>query len=162
VGQYGILVTTLEPHQARALAGELPRGLSERRAEVLAQARAYDKRGGAIEIENKQDKTGLGIGKRQKKRMAAARMVAALNALAHNVLVWARGWLSETAPELMKLGLLRWVRDLLNISGEVELQRNGQVRRVQLNGRAPRAKLLAEAFNAVFKRAGIRVRVSVE
>lgn len=87
---YGINVTTLLPHQVRAVAGHLPQGLAPRRAELLAYAYAYDRRGGTMEIENKQDKRGLGIGKRQKKRMAAAQMVTSLNALAHNVLMWAR------------------------------------------------------------------------
>ena len=159
---YGILVATIEPGQARRLAGELPKGLSAARREALSYARAYDKRGGAIEIENKQDKTGLGIVKRQKRRMAAARMVVALDALVHNVLVWARGWLAKTAPELGALGLLRWVRDVLHISGEVELYKNGRVRRVRLNARAPRARALAEAFAAEYKRAGLRIGVSAE
>jgi hypothetical protein len=94
--------------------------------------------------------------------MAAARMVVAIDALAHNVLVWARGWLAKTAPELTGLGLLRWIRDLLHISGEVELYKNGKVRRIELNARMPRARQLAEAFNAEYKRAGLRVRVSAE
>jgi hypothetical protein len=158
--QYGVDLSTLLPHQARALAGALPEGLSERRAEALSYAYAYDKRGGTIEIENKQDSQGLGIRRRQKKRMAAAQMVTSLNALAHNVLMWARGWLSQTAPELAKIGLLGWVRDLLAISGEVEMTRAGAVRRIRLNARAPRARLLVDAFNAVFKRAGIKARVS--
>ena len=38
----------------------------------------------------------------------------------------------------------------------------GEVRRVRLNGRAPKARLLAEAFNAVYKRVGLQVRVSAE
>jgi hypothetical protein len=159
---YGIDVTTIEPGEARRLSGALETGLSARRREALAYARAYDKRAGAIEIENKQDKQGLGITKRQKRKMAAARMVVALDALVHNVLVWARGWLATAAPELSKLGLLRWVRDVLHISGEVELYKNGRVRRVRLTARAPRARALAEAFAAVYKRAGLRVGVSAE
>jgi hypothetical protein len=159
---YGIVVTTIEAAEARRIAGALPNGLSAARREALSYARAYDKRAGAIEIENKQDKMGLGIVKRQKRKLAAARMVTALDALAHNVLVWARRWLSATATELGKLGLLRWIRDVLHISGEVELYKNGEVRRVRLNGRAPKARLLAEAFNAVYKRVGLQVRVSAE
>ena len=87
-------------------------------------------------------------------------MVVALDALVHNVLVWARGWLAKTAPELEKLGLKRWVRDVLHVSGEVELYKNGKVRQVRLNARAPRARALAEAFAAVYKRAGLRIGVS--
>ena len=159
---YGILVATIEPGQARRLAGALPTGLSASRRDALSYARAYDKRAGAIEIENKQDKSGLGITKRQKRRLAAARMVVAIDALVHNVLVWARGWVAKTAPELAKLGLLRWIRDVLHISGEVELYKNGKVRRIELNARMPRARRLAEALNAEFKRAGLRIGVSAE
>lgn len=105
---------------------------------------------------------GLGIVKRQKRRMAAARMVVAIDALVHNVLVWARGWLAKAAPELGKLGLLRWIRDVLHISGEVELYKNGNVRRIVLNARMPRAGQLAEAMAAEYKRVGLRIGVSAE
>jgi hypothetical protein len=159
---YGINVTTLLPHQARVVAGPLPHALSPQRAELLAYAYAYDRRGGTIEIENKQDKQGLGIKKRQKKRMAAAQMVTSLNALAHNVLMWARRWLSRTAPELARIGLLRFVRDLLRISGEVEIGKGGEVAVVRLNALAPRARVLAGAFDEVFRRAGIDTLVSAE
>ena len=156
------LITTLEPHQARAITSGLPAEVSGRRSELLAYAYAYDQRGGAIEIEIKQDKSGLGIRRRQKKRFAAQQMVVALNALAHNVLVWARRWLAKTAPELARLGLLRWVRDLLAISGQVELTRAGRLKRVRLNARAPRARELAAAFQELFKRDGLRARVIAE
>lgn len=74
----------LEAHQAKAIAGELPKNLSEKRAFALAVAYAYDKRGGTIEIENKQDKSGLGIQRRQKKRANAQHVLTTLNAMAHN------------------------------------------------------------------------------
>jgi hypothetical protein len=77
--RYSVDVTTLLPHQSRAVAGELPEGLSRERAEALAVAYAYDKRAGAIEIANKQDKSGLGIAKRQKKRANAQDMLTMLN-----------------------------------------------------------------------------------
>lgn len=157
---YGITVTTMLPHQARAIAGPLPKGMSERRAELLAYAYAYDRRGGAIEIENKQDKQGLGIRRRQKKRLAAARMVTALNALAHNVLIWSRRWLSAEAPELGRLGLLRLVRDVLSVSGRLEFDEAGRLLGVRLNAAAPSAKRLAAAFATVLARDGVRVEVS--
>jgi hypothetical protein len=157
---YGVNVTTLLPHQARAAAGALPKGLSSRREELVAYARAYDLRGGAIEIENKQDKQGLGIRRRQKKRFAAARMVTALNALAHNVLIWSRRWLSAEAPELGRLGLLRLVRDVLSVSGRLEFDEAGRLLCVRLNAAAPSATRLAAAFAAVLSRDGVKVEVS--
>jgi hypothetical protein len=160
--RYGAMITTLAPYQARAiaeLARTVPTGLSRKREELLVSAWAYDLRAGAIEIENKQDKQGLGIRKRQKKRLAAAQMVTSLNALAHTVLIWSRRWLAQSAPELERLGLLRMVRDLLSICGRVELTAKGEVKRVRLNAKAPRARLLAAAFNEAFKRDGIHARV---
>ncbi len=110
--RFGVLVTSVLPHQARHIAGRAPDGLSRARGEMDAVAHACALRTGAIEIENKQDKSGLGIRRRQKKRMAAAEMLVCLNALAHNALVWAGWWLAQQAPELARLGLLRIVRDL--------------------------------------------------
>jgi hypothetical protein len=161
----GVMITTLAPSQARAIAElsrPVPTHLARRREELIVSAWAYDLRAGAIEIENKQDKQGLGIRRRQKKRLAAAQMVTYLNALAHNVLIWSRHWLAEHAPGVARFGLLRLVRDLLAISGCVELTKQGELKRVRLNGRAPRAQLLAAAFNEAFKRDGIRARVSAE
>lgn len=157
-----VLITTLLPQQARAIAAGVPAEATGRRGELLAYVYAYDQRGGAIEIEIKQDKSGLGIRKRQKKRFAAQQIVVALNALAHNVLVWARRWLAATAPELGRVGLLRWVRDLLAISGHVEFARSGRLRRVRLNARAPRSRVLGAAFQELFKREHLGVRVSAE
>jgi hypothetical protein len=160
--RFGVLITTLLEHQARHIAGAAPDGLSRVRSEMDAVAHAYDLRAGAIEIENKQDKMGLGIRRRQKRRMAAAELLVCLNALAHNALVWARRWLARQAPEFGRLGLLRMVRDLLAIRGVVELSGDGRVTCVRLCGRTPRAKLLAEALEVLHKRDGIVVRVSAE
>ena len=97
-----------------------------------------------------------------KKRMAGAQLVVALNALAHNALVWIRRWLARLAPELARLGWLRLVRDLLAISGRVAVSGTGRISSVWLNGRSPRARRLAAALEALYKRDGIRMRVSAE
>jgi hypothetical protein len=52
------------------------------------------------------------------------------------------------------------VRDLLRISGEVELTKGGDVRTVRLNAQAPRAKKVAAAFDEDFRHMGIETRVS--
>ena len=76
--------------------------------------------------------------KRRKKRGAAQAMVTLLNQLAHNVLVWARRWLSALAPKLSRYGVLRMVRDLLHVSGIVEMnKRRTSVKRIVLNRAAP-------------------------
>jgi hypothetical protein len=60
---------------------------------VLAYVSLYDQRGGGVETAFKEDKQGLGITKRSKKRFAAQQVVALLGALAHNVLTWAKRWM---------------------------------------------------------------------
>jgi hypothetical protein len=50
----------------------------------------YDQRGGAMEIEIKEDKQGVGMTKKSKKRFEAQQMVMLLNSLAHNLIIWAR------------------------------------------------------------------------
>jgi hypothetical protein len=68
---------------------------------------------------NKEDKHGLGSLRRNKKRFEAQQMMVLLEALAHNLLVWVRGWLADACPRLARWGLLRWIRDAIHISGVV-------------------------------------------
>ncbi len=44
-------------------------------------------------------------------------MVVLLEALAHNILVGARDGLAALCPRIAKWGLLRWVRDVIHVSG---------------------------------------------
>jgi hypothetical protein len=160
VWRYNVEVTTLLPHQAKAIAGQIPRGLSAERAFALAVAYAYDKRGGAIECENKQDKSGLGIQRRQKKRANAQHVLTALNALAHNALVWCRGWMAKREPKLERVGFVRMLRDLLAVSGRVGLDHAGHIVSIELNAAAPLASELAAALEHLLARDGIHVGVS--
>jgi hypothetical protein len=117
--------------------------------ELVSQAYAqfYDGRGGAVEFEIKEDKQGFGLSKRRKKRGAAQEMIVLLNTLAHNVLVWARHWLSAENPKLAHYGILRFVRDLLQVSGMVELDhKSKRVVRVVLNKAAPFAHIFVKAL----------------
>jgi hypothetical protein len=155
----GAIISTVRPHEAANLAAVQP---EERRAdglEALTYAWAYDARAGGIEIEIKEDKQGLGIEGRQKKRFAAAEMVVLLNQLAHNVLVWARRWMEPYVPGLERVGLLRLVRDVLHISGAVDFDPERQMVRVVLNKAAPRARELAAALTAQLMAQHIDVRV---
>jgi hypothetical protein len=88
-------------------------------AVALAYAHFYDQRGGGIETEFKEDKQGLGLSSRNKKSFYGQAMLVQLASLAHNVLIWARSWLSEGAPQVVEYGLKRLVRDLLSISGVI-------------------------------------------
>ncbi|HST20597.1 MAG TPA: transposase [Blastocatellia bacterium] len=135
---YAMLISTLEPDEVMRLLNKESADMKEGQMVAAAYAQLYDKRGGAIEIEIKEDKQGCGLGKRQKKRGAAQQMVVMLNALAHNVLVWAREWMSEQAPKLKRYGTLRLVRDVLSVSGRLELnKKTGAIKRIVLNRAAP-------------------------
>ena len=80
----------------------------------------YDARAG-IEADLKSDKQGLGLSRLRKRKLAAQRMLVLLSALAHNVLLWARRWLTPVAPRLAGLGIVRLVREVWAIPGRVKL-----------------------------------------
>ncbi len=86
-----------------------------------------------METSFKEDKQGLGLTKRQKKRWEAQQVVNYLSTLAHNVLVWARTWVSSTVPHLRRYGLKRLVRDVWGIYGRVELDEHGHIQAIVLN-----------------------------
>ena len=76
-------------------------------------------------------------------------MPAPLSALAHNVLVWARSWLAPHSPRQGRLGVARWVRDVLGVSGIVEFDATGAVQRIWLNAAHPLARDLVRALTAL-------------
>ncbi len=51
--------------------------------------------------------------------LLVTRMQVLLGSLAHNVVVWARQWL--TSPHIQRYGILRLVRDVFHISGLLRL-----------------------------------------
>ena len=100
---------------------------------ALAYVDLYDQRGGGVETSFKEDKQGLGITKRSKKRFPAQQVVVTLGALAHNVLVWAKHWLHDPLPGIAQFGVKRLVRDIFGIGGLVTLNAQGQVISIVLN-----------------------------
>jgi hypothetical protein len=102
-----------------------------------------------VEIEIKEDKQGFGMAKRQKRKADAQDMLVLLNQLAHNVLVWARSWLCEESPQLIRYGVLRFVRDLLSISGLIEMDQRNRVKRIVLNRGASFARGLLSALRTL-------------
>jgi hypothetical protein len=77
-------------------------------------------------------------------------MLVLLNQLAHNVLLWARNWLTEVSPKLARFGILRLVRDLMSVSGMIESdQRNSSITRIVLNRAAPLASGFLNALRAL-------------
>jgi hypothetical protein len=140
---YDLLISTLTPDEVLRLLGRPAREAHEPESVALAYAQLYDQRAGAIEIEIREDKQGVGINRRRKKRAAAQAMLTLLGTLAHNVLVRAREWLGTGAPRLKQYGLVRLLRDVLCVSGFVETDGQGKMMGVVLNRGSTLARLLA-------------------
>ena len=134
-GQWGIgvLLAPADPSVILEVTAELPPEQPADVATLLRYVYAYDQRGGGIETANKEDKHGLGIGKRHKKRFEAQQVVGQLARLAHNLVVWARRWLAPEAPAVRKLGIKRLVRDVFHVNGLVERDPTGRICRIILN-----------------------------
>jgi hypothetical protein len=135
-----VILSTLSARDVLILTSQLPDRESDAQAVLLAYVYFYDQRGGGVEIEIKEDKQGFCMPKRNKKRFAAQQMVCQLEVLAHNLLVWARHWLSPFCPKIAKFGMLRMVRDVLHITGIVTLDEQRNITKIILNSADPFAK----------------------
>ncbi len=162
-GQWGVgvVICTLPPTEALALAGQDPSHdaplATDARAIALAYVALYDQRGGGVETTFKEDKQGLGLTKRSKKRFAAQQVLVALGSLAHNVLVWAKRWLHANLPGIARFGVKRLVRDVFGIGGRVELDADGHVTRIVLNQANRTARWLLTALQALVSSADVAV-----
>jgi hypothetical protein len=143
--QYAVLLFAgLDRQDILTLMGE---PLCSDEATILrASAHFYDQRGGGIETSFGEDKGGLGITKRNKKRFEAQRLLMLLGTLAHNLLIWSRRWLCQTSPELasrlQQYGIKRMVRDLYHISGILSFDQRGRLRVIALQSASSLAKLM--------------------
>src|SRR5215207_6413095 len=153
---HALLISTLEPGDVLRLLGEPPEKGADGQAVMSAYARLYDGRGGGVEIDIKESKQGLGVTKRRKKSFTGQQMVALLGQLAHNVVVWAKRWLSGDAPKLKRYGVHRIVRDVLAVSGFVELGRSGTIKRVVLNSASAFGRACAKAIRMLVEAEHVR------
>jgi hypothetical protein len=110
----------------------------------------YDGRAG-MEADLKGDKQGLGLATIRKHRLPAQKMVILLMQLAHNVLLWARQWLSQAAPRLEEYGIVRLIGQVWAIPGRVKLTGKG-LARVRLRQEHPRAREVCRAFRPLLLR----------
>ncbi len=159
-GQWGVgaLISTLAPRDVILLTRQPIDRVDDPIAVLLAYVSFYDQRGGGVETSFKDDKQGLGLTKRTKKRFAAQQMVLALGTLAHNVLVWARAWLVPHVPALAHYGLRRLIRDVFHMSGVLLFDpTTGQVQGLVLNAAAPLAAGLATALRVLLAPAHVAV-----
>ena len=104
----------------------------------------YDGRAG-IEADLKGDKHGLGLATIRKHRLPAQKMVILLMQLAHNVLLWARQWLSEAAPRLREYGVIRLIQQVWAIPGRLKLT-DHQIRCIRLRPAHPRTRDVCRGF----------------
>lgn len=150
-GQWGIgvLISTLSPEEVILLTGQPIDRVNDPNAILLAYVYFYDQRGGGVETLLKEDKQGLGITKRNKKRFEAQQMLVQLNALAHNVIVWTRTWLAPHCPKLTGLGIKRMVRDVFHVVGHIVFDHTGRLCQFILNQADPLASGLAVALQAL-------------
>ncbi len=138
-GQWGIgvLISTIPEADIGLLARMPAKQWQDPLAVLLAYVYFYDLRGGGVETETKEDKQGLGIAKRNKKRFAAQQMIVQLNVLAHNLIVWSRRWLAQTWDKVENLGIWRMVRDVFHVPGLVYLSDDGSIERITLHKADP-------------------------
>lgn len=158
-GQWGIgvLISTIEASTIVTVTDLSPCEWVHPDAALLAYVYFYDGRGGGVETTLKGDKQGLGMTKRTKKRFEAQQMLTLLGSLAHNLIVWARGWLRSEQPRLRRYGIKRMVRDVLQISGRLVVDGVGHLVRIILNQAAPLAPGLVAALARLLAPAHIAV-----
>jgi hypothetical protein len=155
--EYAVVIATLTPHDVIAETDQPVDTVLDHQAVLLAYVQCYDARGGGVETSFKDDKQGLGITKRSKKRFAAQQIVTLLSSLAHNVIVWARSWLSDREPKVRRYGIKRMVRDIFHISGFLVRNARGQIVEVMLNQRSPLVRGLACGLDLLLRPAHIAI-----
>ncbi len=150
-GQWGVgvLLSTLSPQDVILLTRQPLDRVQDPTAVLLAYVYFYDQRGGGVETEIKEDKQGLGVTKRNKKRFEAQQLLTQLNALAHNTIVWARGWLAPYCPRITHWGMLRMVRDVFQVSGLLVFDAMHRLSHIWLNQADPLAQGLAVGLQAL-------------
>ena len=143
-------------------------------ASVAEIVREYDKRSGAPESSFSQDYEALSLRKYRKSGFVAQQVLVLLAQLAHNVLIWLKGWLTKalaprrgcgekvavhrarTRQTVEVRGLKRLRRDLLSIPGQVCFE-GKRVVGIRLNPLYPLIHHVTTALEALFKPYNIRV-----
>ena len=82
-----------------------------------------------------------------------------LGSLAHNVVIWARRWLTQAAAssKLRHYGILRMVRDVFHVSGFLIFDALGHLIQIVLNRVAPLAPILVESLRVLLAPAHVAV-----
>jgi hypothetical protein len=146
---YAVLITTLSATEMVELMDQ-PKALAEdAAAALLAYVYCYDQRAGGVEIQIKGDKQGLGLTKRNKRKFTAQQVVVLLASVAHNVVIWARQWLSEVSARFAGYGILRMVRDVFQTRGCITLSTDGEVTSIVLDQNEPMVLEIVKGLRAL-------------
>ncbi len=158
-GQWGIgvLISSLSQEEIVEIMAPTLENVPKPIAALLAYVYFYDQRGGGVETEIKEDKQGLGTSKRNKKRFYAQVTLGFLEALAHNILVWARHWLAQLCPKIARFGMLRLVRDVFHMNGLIFFNQDAEIIKIILSRDDPFAKELCIGFNSLFAKEHLAV-----
>lgn len=84
-------------------------------------------------------------------------MVQLLGALCHNVLLWAKEWLSVSAPKLKEYGNLRFVRDVFTAAGRVKTAAGGMVQEIVINRTVPFARQFIKGLRRMLKEEKVKL-----
>ena len=146
---YCVLVFNLTDDMLFELAERKPITCTEQEL-LSAIVKAYNLRGGGVETSFKNSKQGLGLGKRNKKKFQAQRMLVLLAQLAYNLTVWVRTELAKHRPELQQYGMLRMIRDAFSITGKLHFDASGRLVQIVLNKSHSLAKTFHETWLSIF------------
>ncbi len=142
---YAVIVSTLSDQMLNELNHQAKSQRLSARERAVWIAHGYDLRGGGAETQNRNDKQGLGLAKRNKRQFAAQEMLVLLAQLAHNLIIWTRTALVPARPGLARYGMQRMVRDVMRIPGQVRFDAVGKVQ-ITLNADHPLAQSVACGF----------------
>jgi len=116
---------------------------------IAELAQLYDLRGG-FETDIREDKQGLLLTHRRKRRWEAQETLALLNDLAHNFLVMLRRQVLADTP-LAHYGLYRLIQEVLNVPGHAEFDADGTLKKLQLQQSHPHAQILAATLPKLWR-----------
>ncbi len=148
---YAVIVSSVPETVLRAITHQteaLPSTDQERALQIVY---AYDLRGGGAETQNRNDKQGLGLAKRNKRKFAAQEMLILLAQLAHNLVIWTRNALAQETPSLRKYGIQRMVRDVFHVPGTIQMDAVGKVQ-ITLRANHPLAPKVLGGFRKWLRR----------
>jgi hypothetical protein len=136
---YQVLVLNLTDEMLCDLTPSAPAPAGGAGSLLFTALAAYDQRGGGAETQNRGDKQGLHLTHRNKHSFVAQEMLVLLAQLAHNLLVWTRNDLARADDHFTHYGIMRMVRDVLQIPGCVQLDEQGRVIQITLQETHPLA-----------------------